>query len=190
MDKEIIGYISLFFAALTYAPYIWTMIRGKNKPHVFTWIIWTLVMAIGAAGQFAGNAGPGAWASAFTAVSCFAIAILSFKYGDREITRYDTMIFIGALSAIPLWIITKNPLSAIIIVTIIDAVAYIPTFRKSWHRPHEEMTESYVVSNIKHTFSFFAMQSYTWTTLLYPVSLFIMNAALSAMIYQRRQALR
>jgi len=47
----------------------------------------------------------------------------------------DWYFFLAALAAIPLWLLTRTPLYSVVVVTVIDALAYVPTFRKSWHRP-------------------------------------------------------
>ena len=183
MNKEIFGYLSLIFALMSYAPYMWSTWKGKTRPHVFTWVIWTLLMTIGTAGQYAGGAGPGAWSTTFTAISCFTIAILAVRQGDKNITRHDVIIFFAALSAIPLWLITKNPFTAIILVTIVDLLGYLPTLRKARHKPHEEMAMSYLITNFKHVAGFFAMTTYSWTTLLYPSALFMANWILIGLVY-------
>src|SRR5262245_54347020 len=150
MDKELYGYLSLIFAIASYAPYMWSTWKGTTRPHVFTWVIWTVVMCIGTMGQYAGGAGPGAWSTTITAVSCFIILLLPLKQGDKNITKQDVIIFIGALSAVPLWLATDNPFTAILIVTFIDLLGYIPTLRKAYHKPHEEMAMSYLITNFKH----------------------------------------
>jgi chromate transport protein ChrA len=190
MDKELFGYISLAFTFAAYTPYMWLTWKGRIKPHVFSWAIWALLMGIGAAGQMAGHAGPGAWSSAFSALSCFIICLLSLHYGEKNITKHDVTIFIAGLSAIPLWYFTSEPLAAILLVTFIDGLGYIPTIRKSWHRPHEEMPVHYIISNTKHFAAFFAMTAYNYTTMFYPVALFIMNGLLVIMIYYRRYTLK
>lgn len=183
MDKELYGYISLIFAFASYAPYMWLTWKGTNRPHVFTWVIWTLVMTIGTAGQYAGGAGPGAWSTTFTAISCLIITALAIKQGDKNITVQDVIILVIALSAIPLWLMTDNPFTAILIVTIIDLLGYIPTLRKAYHKPHEEMAMSYLITNFKHLAGFFAMTTYSWTTMLYPSALFVANIVLVMLVY-------
>lgn len=140
-------------------------------------------MAIGAAGQYAGDAGPGAWATMVSAASCALITLLALRQGDKDITASDIRILIAALIAIPLWIITDNPLTAIIIVTIVDLMGYVPTLRKSYANPKEEMPMHYIITNVKHIFSFFAMHAYSLTTLLYPAALFVANTILVIAIY-------
>lgn len=186
MNKDLLGYISLLFTVATYVPYMWSTHKGNTKPHVFSWAIWALVMAIAAAGQYADAGGPGYWATAGSAAFCFLIALQSLKYGEKNITRFDTVLFVGALAAIPIWHATSAPLSAIIIVSLIDAVAYLPTFRKAYFRPREEMPVSYFISNLKHIIAFFALTNYTLTTILYPAVLIFMNFVLIAMIYLQR----
>jgi hypothetical protein len=186
VDKEIYGYLSLLLTVAAYAPYAWSTWKGTTRPHIFSWVIWTVLMVIATAGQFAGSAGPGWWATGLSAAACLIIALQAWRQGDKNITRSDWAVFIGALAAIPFWLITGNPLTAIIIVTVIDALSYAPTFRKSWHAPHEEMPLHYIISNLKHIASLFAMSAYTMTTVLYPMALLAMNTMLVAMIYWRR----
>lgn len=187
MEKEFYGLLSIIFTLATYIPYMWSTIQGTTRPHIFSWSIWALSMSIASAGQFAGNAEAGWWSTGLSALSAIIIVLLSLKNGKKDITRFDIIIFVSALCAIPLWMITQNPLSAIILITIIDLLAYLPTFRKSYYKPHEEMWFSYFVSNLKHFASFFAMTTYSFTTMLFPVALFLGNFALIAMIIIRRR---
>ena len=189
LDKNLFGYLSLFFVVLSGAPYIWSVLKKKTRPHIFTWIIWGSVSAIAAAAQYAGNAGPGAWAAGMSAVFSLATALLALPYGERSITRSDWVAFIGGLSAILAWYCTADPLIATILATLIDAMAYYPTFRKSYAKPQEEMVFSYLISNVKHIASMFAMMEYSMTTLLYPTVLFSMNSALIIMLAWRRISL-
>ncbi len=53
MDKEFFGYLSLILTIAAYTPYVWFVVQGKTKPHIFSWIIWSLLMAIATAGQYA-----------------------------------------------------------------------------------------------------------------------------------------
>lgn len=185
-DKTTFGYVSIALTFLSGAPYIISILRGHTKPHLFTYVLWTIMMAIAAAGQVAAHAGAGAWASIVGAIFCLLILLLSFKHGEKSITRSDWVSLLVGLMAIPLWYITADPLPAVLLVTLIDVAAYIPTFRKSYLKPHEEMVFSHVASNVKHVFSILAMQEMSLTTLVYPSVLFLMNSALIGMLLWRR----
>ena len=189
MDKNLFGYLSLGIAALSLIPYVASVLARKTKPHIFTWVIWSLVCSISGAAQYAAHAGPGAWATYLTAAFSILITCLSWSHGEKLITRGDWVTFLVGLSAIPLWYMTKTPLIAALIAAAIDVVAIYPTFRKSYIKPREEMVFLYVIANIKHTASFFAMQDYSITTLAYPASAAIVNVVMVLMLVWRRAQL-
>jgi hypothetical protein len=188
-DKEVFGGIALVFSVLSYVPYFHGLATGKTRPHVFSWFIWGMMGAICAFAQHVGGAGPGAWVTDLGAVACLVIAGISFFHGEKNITRGDWFCFGASLLALPLWYFTKDPLPAVVLITFIDQLAYYPTLRKSYLRPHEENAMHYVISNIKHVFAFAAMQTYSATTLLWPLSGFLMNMVVILLLVWRRQAM-
>jgi len=91
--------------------------------------------------------------------------------------------------AIPVWIATKDPLWAVVLVTAIDLIGYIPTFRKSWNHPRDELAASFSIGCIKHLMSIAALESYTMTTVLYSASLVVANSALVVLLLWRRRSM-
>ena len=183
------GLLSSSIALVSLVPYIRATLKGTNKPHVFTWIIWTILTAIAFAVQMTGGAGPGAWATGLTCALCVLILLASIKHGEKTITRLDWFCFILALLGLPLWLVTDSPALAAIWVSLIDGLAYGPTMRKSWHKPHEEMVFTHLIANLKHVFSLLGMGTYSIATSFYPISLLVFNTILVALIVYRRRAL-
>ena len=120
---------------------------------------------------------------------CFLIAGLSFFKGTFDPTRSDWGTFIAALAAIPLWLATDNPLYAVILITIIDALAFWPTIRKAYFYPREELMFTYTLSGLKFFIALLATQSFSLITVLYPASLVLMNWLFVAMVLARRRVL-
>ena len=183
------GIISVAFAAISLVPYFIATLKGTNKPHVFTWVIWTLLTAMAFAVQFREGAGAGAWATGFSAVCCVFILLASLRFGEKNITRSDWVTFIAALAAIPIWVVTKNPALAAIWVTLIDGLGFYPPCRKSWHKPFEEMWQSHALSCVKHVFSLLALSAVSIATAFYPAALVVFNLILIAIILVRRRVL-
>jgi len=188
-EKEIIGGLSVVMGILCFAVYIWGIYKGTTKPHLFTWLIWGIVMSIAFTAQVIEKAGPGAWSLGISALITFFIAGVSFFRGEKNITKSDWMAFITALLAIPVWKITGNPLWAVVIVSMIDAVSYYPTFRKSWIKPWEECALAYFIGLMQFSISIFALEKLTLTTALYPIVITIMNGLLVLMLLWRRKVL-
>ena len=186
---EIMGAIALIIGIVSYIPYLISIKKGQTKPHAFSWLIWGLLTAIAFFAQMTAGAGAGAWVTGFTAAISFIIVGFALFKGEKNITRSDWITFIAALAAIPLWYFTKNPLYAVVLITVIDALAFYPTFRKSWHKPHEENAFTFTLSAFKFFFATLGLEEFTVTTSLYPLSLVLMNGLFVAMIMWRRKVL-
>jgi hypothetical protein len=183
------GLLSSSLALVSLVPYILATLKGTNRPHIFTWIIWTALTGIAFAVQFVGGAGAGAWATGVTFICCIGILLASIKNGEKSITRMDWVCFILALLAIPLWLATKSPAMAAIWVTGIDGLAYVPTMRKAWHKPNEELAFSHIIANVKHLCSLMGMSTYSVATTFYPACLLFFNTVLVLMLVWRRRVI-
>lgn len=185
--KELFGAITIILSLVGYIPYIRDVLRGQTKPHAFSWIIWTLVTFIIGAAQLAAGSGWGAVHNLVTGLIGLIILIYALRNKDKDIKRVDVVLFILALLSIPLWLLTKNPTTAIVLITAIDIFAFLPTFRKTWNQPWSETLISYVLAGIKYGFALLAIGSYDFATLLYPIVLVVMNASLVTIMVVRRR---
>lgn len=189
MSKEYIGFISLILVLASTAPYVIAVFRGETKPHLFSWIMWTIPTAIVFAGQAVSSAGPGGWATGLTLICNIFIVIQSLKYAEKNISKNDWFFLIAGLAAIPLWMMTKEPLYSVILVTITDICGYGPTVRKSWKAPYEENALAYFLLLPKHIASLLAMESFSAVNILFPIAMIIVNGALVGFLLLRRKQL-
>ena len=187
MTPELFGTLSTFLAIVAYVPYFLSMVRGSTRPHVFSWVLWTLLTWIIFAAQAAAGAGPAAWSTGVTALFCIAITAAALRYGEKNITRTDWAALTAGLFTIPLWVWTKDPTASAVLATAVDLVAFYPTFRKSWHKPREEMVFAHSVSLIKHALCLPALVTVSLATTVYPAALLVANIALVSMIIMRRR---
>lgn len=188
-NKIVIGIFSIVFGLVGYIPYFRDILRKKTKPHIFSWLGWGLIGSIAFFAQIAEGAGPGAWVGGFGALICLSITLLTISHGEKTITLSDWVAFGGALVGLTLWKLTDNPLLAIILITIADFLAFVPTIRKGYNKPYEETVITWFVSSVKFMISLFAMESYGLSTLLYPVSLVLSNGSFGIMLLIRRKIL-
>ena len=185
--KAVLGVVAIIIGIAAYIPYLRDLFQGKTRPHVFSWFIWGLMTAIGFFAQLSEGAGAGAWIGAFTASVSFFIAIYALRRGEKNITLIDWASFFGAVLAIAFWVITKEPLTAIILIVLIDALGFVPTFRKSYSKPYEETLISYFLNGTKFIPALFALESFSLATALYPAYLIVANYSFVAMLVARRR---
>ncbi len=186
---EVIGGIAFLIGIYGSVVYIRSILKHQTRPHLFTWLVWTLLSGIGYLAQLHDKAGPGAWALAITTVFSLIIVGLCLKYGEKTVTRGDKIALAASLTAILPWVLTSDPLGSVIMISIIDIVAFYPTFRKSWMKPGEENLTAYNLANVKFGLSLCALQAFTVNTMLYPSVIILANGAFVVMCLIRRKQL-
>jgi hypothetical protein len=168
-------------------PYIRDILARKTKPHLFTWLVWSLLTWISFFILASEGAGVGAWVTGVTAVACLVILTLSFFFGERKITTSDWVCLILAFFALALWKVTNDAFLAIIIIILVDTLGFIPTFRKTFLKPYEETLSTYLLVTCKHLLVLLALQMYTPTTVLYSSVLLLTNLLFVVMLITRRK---
>ena len=169
--KELLSTVAIILTFVAFIPYIRSIQQGTTKPHVFSWIIWASVTFIIFLAQLSDNAGAGAWPIGVSGIITLYVAVLAYrKKSDKMITRKDWSYFAAAMSALPFWYFTSNPLWAVVILTTVDLVGFAPTFRKAYHYPNEEQLLFFVLMACRNLISIMALEHYSLTTVLFPAA--------------------
>jgi hypothetical protein len=185
--KELLGVLAIVIGLIGYAPYFRTIFSGQTKPHAFTWLVWGILTAIAFGGQLVGKGGSGAWVTGFTAFISFTIFVLALIKGRRDFPFADWLCLGGCAVALALWAVTSDPLIAIVLITLIDMLAFIPTFRKSYSKPYSEPAFTYTLSGLRFLVALFALQKISAVTVLYPASLVFTNGLFVLMLVVLRK---
>lgn len=185
--KEIIGGIATVLTFVAYIPYYRDILKGKTRPHVYSWSLWGLLTILIVALQIKGGAGPATWVTAAAGLLCIGVVILSLKNGKRDITYSDTITAILSLIAIGFWVIAKQPVISIILVVVADMLAFFPTVRKSWNQPHTETLSLYATNALRFALAILAVKHYTVLSTLWIAAWAVANGLFSIMLVIRRK---
>lgn len=185
--KEIIGFVTVALTFISLAPYIYDIFKNKTKPHIFTWIVWSIATALAFLGQWQKGGGPGSWTTGATGLLTIFIMIISFKKGSDDITKLDIVMFIGALLGIIPWLLTNDPTLSVVIMATIDAIGFIPTIRKTIKTPQSETFSTYVINIFRHSLSIVALSKYNLATYVFPATLTVMNLITALVIIKYRK---
>lgn len=190
MHKQILSVAAIGLTFVMFWPYIRAIRRGEIKPHVFSWIIWTLGTLIVFFAQLADGAGVGAWPIGISGAVTGYIALLAYlKRSDSSITSVDWMFFITALSALPFWFLTSDPLWTVVILTTVDLVGFGPTLRKAYVLPYEEGIVFFGLAAARNVLVILALQHYSLTTVLFPAAVGLACLVFVATVAYRRRVL-
>lgn len=185
--KVAVALVSIVMTLIGYFYYFSDIFAGKTKPHAFSWLVWASLTAIAFAGQISDGGGAGAWVTGVTAAISFVIFALAVTKGEKNVTKSDKLNLLGAVFALVLWFITSDPLLAIILITVVDFLGFMPTIRKSYHKPQEETLIHYVLAGSKFALAIVALEHYSVVTWLYPASLVAANLFFVLLLVTRRR---
>lgn len=168
-------------------PYVWDILRGRVKPHPFTWLVGSIVSGTVFFGILAKGAGVGALPVAVAEIFTIIIFILSLKYGFKGITSSDKIFLVIALLGLVPWFVTSDPTLSIVIAVGIDLASFAPTFRKTWKYPSTEIPVLYGSNVLRHMCMLFSLQTYNVATTLHSVAMILINFAMVCVILLRRR---
>ena len=141
--------------------------------------------------QLTDNPGPGSLVTFVAGAVCLVIFILGLiKKTNAKITKSDTVFFALALVAMGLWLIADQPVLSVILLSTIDLLGFGPTVRKSWNNPYTETLISYEINTLRFALALLALNHYTITTALYPVTWVFANGLFSTFLIIRRRQVK
>ncbi|UCD32466.1 MAG: hypothetical protein JSV38_00750 [Desulfobacterales bacterium] len=186
--KEIVSAVAIAITFIAFFPYIRSIFRGATRPHVFSWIIWGSTTFVVFLAQLQDEAGVGAWPIGVSGIITIFIALLAYiKRADISITKVDWLIFTAAMTSLPAWYVTSDPLWAVVILTTVDTLGFGPTIRKIFSQPHSESLLFFGLFAARNLIVVLALENYTLTTILFPAVIALAClATILLMLYRRR----
>lgn len=188
MHKELFSAFAIVLTFIAFLPYIRSILQGKTRPHIFSWIIWGSTTFVVFLAQLADKGGAGAWPIGVSGIITLYVACLAYiKKSDTTITRTDWLFFIVAMTSLPLWYLTSDPLWAVVILTTVDVMGFGPTFRKAYIHPFGEQLTFFVLMAVRNLISIIALEHYSLTTVLFPAVIAVACLMFILMVAYRRQ---
>lgn len=188
--KETFSALAIALTFYAFFPYILSIKKGETRPHVFSWLIWGSTTFVVFLAQLADKGGVGAWPIGVSGVITCYVAYLAYRHkADTSITRLDWLFFVGALSSLPAWYFTSDPLWSVVILTLVDSAGFAPTFRKAYAQPFTENITFYCLFVVRNVFVIVALANYSVTTVLFPAVIAILTLIFVIMIIYRRHIL-
>jgi len=187
--KLLLAVIATLIGLAAFAPYFLDILKRRTQPHAYTWLIWSITQGTAVAALLKGNGGFGAMNLTVGTSLVFIIFILSFWYGTKNITKSDTAVFILALLGIIVWWLLHQPLVTVIMVSLIDLLGYIPTWRKTFDEPWSETLWSWVAFALSNIFALLALKDFNLLTATYLVSITVANIIVAVILLVRRSIL-
>jgi hypothetical protein len=185
--QDIILFLAAIITIAAAVPYIRDILRGTTKPNIVSWITWTLLTGTATIAAFVAGEYVVATYTASATLTTASVVLLGLKYGYAEYSRFDKLCQVSVAVAFVLWFTFDSPALAVVTAVVIDAIGALPTIRHAWKNPHEETLVTFLLSAVGGFLALFAISSYNWITLSYPIYIVIVNAIIvGTIIYSKK----
>jgi hypothetical protein len=152
-----------------YTPYIWNIWKGTLKPHYFSWLIWGLTTCIVFVAQWSENGGLGSYPTGVSGILTLVVAFYCWKHRKTTLLRpFDWFILILTLGSVPIWYLLADPLYSVILLTVMDILGFLPSFRKAIEHPYEDSLSFYFLFFVRNFISILALEVRNTTTVIFP----------------------
>jgi hypothetical protein len=185
----IFGILSGVFSAISYPPYIIAILKGEAKPERASWLIWSVLTAMGFFTQLAVGATHSLWLPGIQGIGVIVVLILSIRYGFGGLLKRDVITLIAAAVTLFIWYVTDNAVLAVYLTVLINAMGAWLTIVKAYEHPESETLITWALSGTGGFFGLLAVGVYDLPILAYPFYIFICNfAVVVAMLLGRRRS--
>ena len=150
-------------------PYVRSMIKSTTRPSPISFFGWASLATVAAIAQASKGIDWSLAVPVLTAVGAFSVAFFSIRFGRAAWTRADVTSVVIGISALVLWTITKEPLTAIILVIVADLAVTVPTLIKTYSTPESEPFWFWVTYTSAATATIIATRNTTLYNLFYPI---------------------
>lgn len=180
--------IAGMLSSFAFVPYIISIVNRKTRPHLMSWVLWTLLGIILAASYRAAGAPlPTLVVPTVFVVGPLVIAILSIKYGEYGLNLFDMLCLVAGLCGMVFWLATSHPEAALYLTIIVDFIAALPTLKKIMIDPRSESLTSWVLFSIGNAVNLLTLPfGYLSLAIVsYPLYLFLFPCLMSTLLLKR-----
>ena|SRR3989344_4499407 len=170
------------------AAYVRDTLRGRTQPNRVTWFLWMVAPFIGTAAAVTDGVG---WVilpvfmAGFVPLLVFVSSFINKRaYWKLGIFDYGCGAF--SVLALILWVLTQEPLVAIIFAIIADGFAALPTLVKSWNHPETETIWPYATTIVGAFLGFLAVKTWSISEYAFSVYLIFICGAILLAIWRER----
>ena len=169
--------------------YIKDTLKWKTKPNKITWWIWAAAPLIGSIAMYFSN-----WFtwSIIPVFMAWFIPLLIFissfinKNSYWKLWKLDYICLVFAILALILWLLTDNPLLAIIFWILADLFAAIPLIIKNYNFPETENVFPFFAWFFANLSAFLVINKWEMEEYLFPLYLIIICSILILAFYWKK----
>lgn len=184
--KKAVGLLAGIIILLEFVPYIHSILKGRTKPERATWFIWNIITTLGLFSYYSVGGHDASWVIVAYVIATAVIAILSIKYGVGGWNKFDKLCIAACGLCLLIWMVSGSAVTALAMTIAIDAIAALPTVRKTYYHPEQEDRLAWVIALSGNGLNLLAIERWDFMHAAYPLYLFFMVGVITEMVLRRR----
>jgi len=168
-------------------PYIIDVWNNRTRPNVISWAGWTFLTVITTVAQVAKGADLSIIVPIASTIGTGIVATLGVRYGYTKFSILDKTCFTLGIIAILVWILTKEPLTAIVISVIADILFLLPTSVKAYREPNTETAFTYILFATGAFLGLLSSAQLDLQDMIYPIYLMVAYSSTTCILLIRRK---
>lgn len=185
--EQLFGLLTSIALLIGFTPYLIDIFRGKTKPERTTWFLWSVLGTIAFFSLWAEGATWSLILPGLDTLIVITIFVLSIPYGVGGLIKRDIISLVIALFGLLLWLITKEPLVALVVTLGVDSIGAMLTVIKTYEMPESETLFAWCMAVVAGIFGALSVGEWAPSLLLYPAYIIAANAAVAATILLGRK---
>lgn len=147
--ERCVGALSVILAVAGFLIYFWQTLSGEVRPHPLSWFLFGVLSVTGFLVQRDQGAKAGSWALLAMSVICFLLVAVSVVRGERSFPRAEWAFLIAGILVFLFYLFTNEPTVAAVLITLVEALGYGPTFTRGWTNPQKGSVSSFALNGAK-----------------------------------------
>lgn len=178
MLPEQIIYLAIPVGLTAYFFYFKGIFYGETKPNLVSWFMWMLPPFLGVFFQLKAGAGLSVLPVFIAGFGPLVVIIVSLwnKNNYWKVSSFDIICGVFSLIALVFYMLTHNLGISILFAILSDALAFIPTYIKTWKFPETETPSVYFASIFTNILALFVIKN--WIFVIYSFSIYLISANL------------
>lgn len=180
-----LGIASAVIALSAIIPYIISIVENKTEPHPISWCLWAVIGLVTLVTYWATGARDTIWLAVVNLVGPLTIAILSFKYWDGKIKRFDYVCLGISVTALLVWIFSGKASWGLTLNIVADCFAALPTIIKTYQNPESEDLKAWSIYLTAYLLGIAAAGKWVYGIIIFPLYLTVLALVMIILISRK-----
>lgn len=183
-----IGYAAGLLQLIVFALLIRSMMRGVTKPNLAGWVLYTVAMGMIVASSIALHAWQALWLAISYLFGQVVVILFSLRSGYFGFTKFDYTCIALSFLGLLLWLNTSNPLYALVLNVVVDALGTLTIARKLYLHRETEDRLAWSFGAAVALLNVFAIASFDLANALYPIYVLLATTLIAVLCFRRIDA--